>query len=147
MSAKSMDRSSNTNLIHLDIRHPPHNTTQILTSPANMPTFLFIKAIPLLCRMADHFFTVFNSIFYCFFHLGFICLNKKFQKHLGGVFHRVRIIELIVQSNLSHGEVTCLSKFFLDSTYYAHAVPLSTVKFNSPLLPYHTIDILGSTSS
>ncbi len=133
--------------VHLDICHPPHNTTQILTSPANMPTFLFIKAIPLLCRMADHFFTVFNSVFNCFFHFGFVCLNKKFQKHLGGILHRVRIIELIVQSNLSHGEVTCLSKFFLDNTYYAHAVPLSTVKINSPLLPYQIIAMPCSYSS
>jgi len=122
----------------------PHKCLQV--QRICRPLF-FIKAIPLLCRMAGCFFAVINSVFNYFFNLCFIGFNKKFQKHLGGVLHRVGIIERIVQSDFSHGEVTCLSKFFLDSTYYAHAISVSTVNFDSPLLPYHTIDIPCSYSS
>ena len=79
--------------------------------------------------MAYCFITVVHNVFNRFFNLELVSFNKKLQKHLGGVLRRVGIIELIVQSNLSHDEVTYLSNKMFGSTYYAHAASVSTVNY------------------
>lgn len=52
--------------------------------------------------MACCFFAVINGVFNYFINLVFIDLNKKLHKHIGGVLHRVWIVERIVQFYLIH---------------------------------------------
>lgn len=95
-----------------------------------------LKNHPVLHGMVKFLIAIFYSILNCFFNFFLISFHKKFQKHLGGIIHRVRIIKLIIQFNLRHdGPPLCFFLFY--NTYYAHTTSVSTVKLNFiPFLIY-----------